>query len=105
MDVKEAVRKAKEYIEDLYADEQIAQVGLEEVEFERQSNDWKITIGFVRPWDLMPTFAEISQTNQNRFLASARGERRQARYYKVLRIDDNNGDVKSLTDRLLNDPK
>ena len=46
MDVKEAVKTAKEYLTDLYQGEEITNVGLEEVVFEDRSNSWKITIGF-----------------------------------------------------------
>lgn len=50
MKVQEAVAKAKEYVRDVYADEKIRFVGLEEIEW---SDDvWRITIGFSRPWDL-----------------------------------------------------
>ena len=51
MDVKEAVRTAKEYLSDLYEGEQIMNVGLEEVVFEDRLNSWRVTIGFSRPWD------------------------------------------------------
>ena len=46
MDVKEAVRTAREYVVDLFQDENIINVGLEEVVFEEVSAVWKITIGF-----------------------------------------------------------
>ena len=49
MDVKEAVRIAKEYLGDLFEAEQITNVGLEEVVFEDASNSWKVTLGFFRP--------------------------------------------------------
>ena len=51
MKVKEASRTAKDYLTDIFADEQITHVGLEEVEFNDASNTWKITIGFFRPWE------------------------------------------------------
>ena len=51
MNAKEAVAAAKAYIEDMFADEQIKEMGLEEVEFEDETNCWNITIGFKRPWD------------------------------------------------------
>ena len=104
MDVKEAVGRAKEYVADVFADESIWEVGLEEVEFDSSSRVWKITIGFARGWDLTPFWGRTNPANPNNFLASAQKEKRQARYYKVLRIDDNSGDVKSLKDRMLNDP-
>ena len=105
MDVKEAVRMAKEYISNVYSDEEIVQVGLEEVEFDDFSRDWKITIGFVRGWDWNPSWTQANPMNQNNFLTSALSERRKVRYYKVVRVHDGSGKVKSLTDRMLNDPK
>ena len=89
MDVKEAVRTAKEYLSDLFEAEQIMNVGLEEVVFEDTSNSWRVTIGFSRPWD------------QKNSLATALGDIRPARSYKVLCINAGSGEVESLTDRLL----
>ena len=103
MDVKEVVKAAKDYITDVFADEGISEVGLEEVEFDLVSRDWKITIGFVRGWDWAPFRSQTHPMYQHNFLASAQKERRPPRYYKVLRIDNNSGDVKSLKDRMLND--
>jgi len=89
MDVKEAVKTAKEYLIDLYQGEEITNVGLEEVVFEDFSNNWKITIGFSRPWD------------HKNVLSVALGEGRPSRSYKVLSIDDDSGKIESLTDRIL----
>ena len=89
MDVRQAARTAKEYIIDLFDDEQVTNVGLEEVVFDDMSNNWKITIGFSRPWD------------QKNPLVIAVADPRSARSYKVIRIDDNDGHVVSLTDRVL----
>lgn len=50
MDVKEAVQTAKKYIAELFTEETITNVGLEEVEFNDTSNNWEVTIGFSRPW-------------------------------------------------------
>ena len=51
MGVKEAVRTAKEYVIDLFTDEQIEDLGLEEVVYDDLSGVWEITIGFTRPWN------------------------------------------------------
>ena len=90
MDVKEAVRMAKEYLVELFAEESISDVGLEEVKFEDPSNKWNITIGFSRPWD------------QKYSLANALGGTHPSRSYKVVRINDDTGRVECLTDRVLN---
>lgn len=89
MDVKEAVRTAKAYLGDLYEDEQILNVGLEEVVYEEMSSIWKITIGFSRTWDLKGP------------LVAALVDGRHARSYKVLRVNDESGKIESLTDRVL----
>ncbi len=91
MDVKEAVSAAKVYLTDLYVGEGIDHVGLEEVEFDEIASQWSVTIGFSRPWDQTPPFANLS----------ARAIRASTRSYKVVRIDDETGDVKSLKDRIL----
>lgn len=88
MDAKEAVGAAKGYVAELFADETLSQVGLEEVVFDELSGDWKITIGFAPLW------------NQPRPLPTVLGTR-SARSYKVVRLKDNDGQFVSLTDRLL----
>lgn len=93
MDVKEAVRTAKDYLAELFEGEQIMNVGLEEIEFHEAGNKWVITIGFSRPWDL------------KNVLTAALGDGRPARSYKVLHINDVSGTVESLTDRVLDGPK
>lgn len=51
MIVKEAVARAKSYVTDLYSDEQLADLGLEEVEYDRGQHIWSVTLGFSRPWN------------------------------------------------------
>lgn len=89
MDVKEAVRTAKAYLIDLFEDEQITNVGLEEVLFDEESAVWRITIGFSRSWDLK---GPLSVT-----MAGASPDRS----YKMLSISDATGKVESLRDRVL----
>jgi hypothetical protein len=50
MDVKQAVVTAKGHIEDLFGEERILNMGLEEVELDEEGL-WRITIGFSRPWN------------------------------------------------------
>ena len=50
MDVKEAAKLAKDYVADLFKDERISNVGLEEIEL-RDGRFWEVTVGFSRPWD------------------------------------------------------
>ena len=88
MDAKQAVNSAREYLSELFDGEGIEQVGLEEVDFDGVSNEWKITLGFSRPWDRRAN------------LGAALGGP-PPRSYKVIRIHDPDGQIKSLTDRVL----
>lgn len=88
MDVKEAAQAAMNYVRDIFAGEDIQDLGLEEVEYDNQQLQWVITVGFSRPWDYKRTTMAT--------LASAAGPRRS---YKVLRIRDENSEVISLKDR------
>lgn len=92
MDVKDVTRTAREYITDLFADEQITNLGLEEVVYDVDSEQWSITFGFARPWDRQGDMG-------------VRMGLKTPRAYKVIRVDDNNGRVVALTDRILPDGK
>ena len=86
MDVKEAVVSAKAYVNELFAPEKIEDIGLEEFEFDRPHQEWRITIGFSRPWQGMGA------------LSIATGIPR-ARSYKVVTVSDADGSVTSIKDR------
>ena len=88
MDVKEATHIARNYITDVFADEEIAQLGLEEVVQDQDTKEWRITLGFVRPWD-------------KQGVLGLRMGLKVPRDYKVVTIDDRDGRVISLTDRLM----
>ncbi len=94
MDVKEAARTAKTYVTELFADENIREIGLEEVEFDIASQRWKITVGFCRDWD----------SDRRNNLTATLVDRRPARSYKVVHINDLTGHADALTDRILNGP-
>ncbi len=89
MDVKEAAQMSREYIADLFGDEGITDVRLEEVVIDDRSGDWRITIGFERPRE---------------YKSGTLGERmslqRRERSYKVVRMNQD-GRIKSVTDRVL----
>ena len=89
MDVKEAVQVAREYVTDLFAGEEIMDVGLEEVVFDDLSDTWKITVGFSRPWDRAASIAQrMAQAHLRRS-------------YKVVSVNDTTEEVESIKDRLL----
>lgn len=95
MDVKVAVRVAKEYISTIYSDEGIENIGLEEVKFDDSRNQWNVTIGFSRPWDRVGNFA----TSLGRAIGPADWRRRS---FKVVEIDDKSARVVAVTHRVLN---
>jgi hypothetical protein len=89
MDVKEAVAAAKRYVGELFAQEGISNLGLEEVEFDEQAREWRVTVGFSRPWDsVSPLWASVAQQQSN-----------PRRSYKVVRISDSTGDAVSVKNR------
>ena len=89
MDVREAVIKAKAYLAELYLDENISNVGLEEIERDDQTNTWNITIGFSRPWD----------EPRNPFAVLTKQMPVLKRSYKLVRVDDETGKILSVKNR------
>jgi hypothetical protein len=57
MDDKEAIAAAKKYVNDIYAEEQVTNVALEEIEHWPEGN-WVITVAFSRPWNTPRTRAQ-----------------------------------------------
>ena len=82
MEVKQAVTIAKEHIVELFEDEEILNLGLEEVEFDDEGV-WRITIGFSRPWN----------RNVGSVLSGDNG-----RSYKIVVLSDKDGHVLSVKD-------
>jgi hypothetical protein len=67
MDVKEAVVAAKQYISEIYADEHVTNLGLEEVEHLPGEGHWMVTLGFSRPWNTPRTRAQEILENLGAF--------------------------------------
>ena len=82
MEVKQAVEAAKHYIVEIFGDESITDLGLEEVE--KKGGYWNITIGFSRPWD-------------RRVGSVLSGG--SSRTYKTIEVRDEDGHVLSVKDR------
>lgn len=93
MDVKEAVKRAKAYVADIFAEESLSNLGLEEVEYEDASGTWNITIGFSRPWN--------NNRNPLGSFSILGGEADLRRSYKVVRIRGSDSQVLSLEERQL----
>ena len=90
VDVRDAVRKAKEYVADTFADESIEHLGLEEVVFDEADRTWQVTVGFFRPWDRTGFPASLANVPAWRH-----------RCLKVVHIEDDSERVVSLTHREL----
>jgi len=84
MDVKEAVSVSKNYLLDLLSEEKIEKLGLEEIEFDDEADEWSVTLGFSRRWEepRNPVAAMIQPP----------------RTYKVVRVS-NKGEVVSVKNR------
>jgi len=87
MDVKEAIRLAKSHLQEIFAEERIQNLGLEEVEYDDNNKIWSITLGFSRPWDTGPdSIATALHFNRRRD-------------YKIVRICDPEKKVISIKNR------
>lgn len=75
LNAREAGRKAKQHIAELLSDENITEIGLEEIEYEDDQSVWLVTVGFFRPWH-----KGVEERN-------ILGEPRLSRSYKVVRLD------------------
>jgi hypothetical protein len=92
MQVKEAVSAAKTYVADLFSDEHVKNIGLEEVEFDEGAGVWNITVGFSRPWD-----------DENPITAQFRFSQQMKRDYKIVRISDGEQKVLSIKSRVIDE--
>ena len=93
MDVKEAAQTARKYVADVFADDNISYVALEEVDFDEGSDIWRITLSFLRPTGTMNNLDLISP-------GLSRGENVR-RSYKIVNVDDQSGRVISVKHRVL----
>ena len=88
MDVREVVRTAKLYVSEMLADEQVSNVGLEEIDHDTESNNWLVTIGFSRPWNSVRDSVSILT-----------GDSAVKRVYRVVTVNDSTGRVLSMKKR------
>jgi len=91
MDVKEAIAAAKRYLNEVYADEQVTNLGLGEVEHVLAAGNWIITLGFSRPWNTPRKRAQEVLENLGAVSSLKRS-------YKVITIADD-GTVLSMRNR------
>lgn len=90
IDVKEAVIKAKEYLNSLYADRELPNLLLEEVELESDKY-WLITFGFQRSLSY-----EVTKNNSMIAWGGGANEKRtpiETMSYKTVVVDAENGNA------------
>ena len=96
MEVKEAVRVAKAWVSEVFAEEHVHDIGLEETVFEESSGRWLITVGFRRR---IGRAAKLQDQSVIDMLRAGQGI--ENRCYKVVLVDDKTGKVIEMRDRLL----
>lgn len=84
MDARAVTRTAREYITEIFAGEQISRLCVEEVVYDPDTNLWRVTFSFVRPWDGQSTM-EVGLGSDT------------PRTYKVVAINDGDGSVVAFT--------
>jgi hypothetical protein len=92
LNVKDAVNLAVNHIRDLFEHENISNLGLEEVEYDSDMQQWVVTVGFSRPWDYP----------QNT-LANLGGHGKPNRSFKIVKINEGSGDVMEIKNRSENE--
>ena len=93
MEAKDAARIAKDYVTNLLSEEQIREIATEEVKYQHGGRTWLVTIGFCRPWQKGGTVEYPFDKDKNL-----------VRSYKAVRINDLDGHVKEVIDRLMMEP-
>jgi hypothetical protein len=91
IDIKEAVRRAKEFAAALFEPEKISKLGLEAVERSEDGRYWLVTLGFIRPH----LFTAPRKTRPISPLDEIlpRPKPKPEREYKVFRVDTESGEV------------
>ena len=85
--IEEAVRAAKDFAERLYAEGELRQLRVEEIETTDDDTKWLVTLGWVEP--AVRQFGGIAGIANNSIEPLPR-------VYKVFTIDAENGEVESM---------
>ncbi|MEN3746256.1 hypothetical protein TPR58_03685 [Sphingomonas sp. HF-S3] len=88
MIAREAIRVAKEYVADVFSEEGIHNIGLEEIEYIADGNLWMVTVGFSRDWD-RPVIGGLL------------GDRAAPRTFKTVSIDNGSGLAIGIKNRII----
>lgn len=94
IDVKEAVRKAYDYMKEVYP-ESLRELRLEEVDRDDLTDNWLITMGYTEDVPISRARNAIQQVLRADQLQPV------TRSYKILTIDKETGDVKKMKIRIV----
>lgn len=95
LDMKAAVQTAREQAAQLFAEESLPNLALEEIEFDEEKQHWLVTLGFDSP-----NRVKRKTTGSSLFPSI---EEEIQREYKVFRLDSNDGHLISMSIRSLCD--
>lgn len=95
MEVQEAIQTAKRTVADLFEPEGATNLGLEELEFDEESDTWDVTIGFSRPWD-RPTLGAFAEATS---LATGLPRPVLRRTYKIVSLAKDDGKLVAIRNR------
>lgn len=93
MESIEAVQAAKDYVRQVFSDESISRPRLEELTYNREDEEWRVTIGFA--------FERSPHAFDAPALPGLARKVYGNRVYKVVHIQDKDKQVVAMTDRLL----
>lgn len=93
IEVKQAVRLAKEFAAGIYDSEKISRLGLEAVERTKDGKYWLVTLGFSRPWSLKKPIKKDALKSFSEQLQGISREPKLEREYKIFRVDAQSGAV------------
>ncbi|MFC5342671.1 hypothetical protein ACETK8_05940 [Brevundimonas staleyi] len=95
MEIQEAIQTAKQTVAELFEPEGATNIGLEELEFDEDSDTWDVTIGFSRPWD-RPTLGAIAEMTA---LTTATPRPALRRTYKIVSLAKGDGKLIAIRNR------
>mgnify|MGYP000937835102 CR=1 FL=1 len=91
MEAKDAVNCAKAYVTDLFREDGVGDLRLEEIEFDEQARIWNVTLGFVRVG-----YVRDSKGMMTGLAAALEAIDSRTRVYRVVRVQDEDGRVLSV---------
>lgn len=98
--MKEAVIQAKSYAKELYDDEDIQDLSLEEIDFDDTSDNWRVTLGYnTKRHSFEKNLNSPISEFINPFNLNQDSKIKTIREYKIFEINANNGNLIKMTIR------